>query len=123
MSSLVGRIVDAITSDPDLIRDIGDVILDRNADPIEDLGNLANGAEEATRVLLSGTASAIAAADMNELDWTQRRTSVTAQYELQLTRHHVKSSILVTPFLSPLLPIAISPLKLVENFTGFDARR
>ena len=33
MDSLVGRIVGAITSDPDLMRDIGNQVIDINANP------------------------------------------------------------------------------------------
>jgi len=63
MTEAVQGIVNAITSNDELLRIISDnVIIDRNANSIEDIGDLVAGTEEATRVLLSGTASAIAAA-------------------------------------------------------------
>ena len=62
MTEAVQEIVNAITSNDELLRIISDSVIDRNTNSIEDIGDLVAGTEEATRVLLSGTASAIAAA-------------------------------------------------------------
>ena len=72
MDSLVGRIVGAITSDPDLMRDIGNQVIDINANPTQDIADLIDGAESATHALLSGTASAIAAAAIEQSGLRER---------------------------------------------------
>jgi len=72
MDGLVDRITNAITSDTQLLSDIGDYFIDIHANPIEDLGNLVTGADEATQVLLSGAAGAVAAAAIEQSGLRER---------------------------------------------------
>ena len=72
MDSLVGRIVGAITSDHDLVRDIGNQVIDINANPTQDIADLIDGTEEATHALLSGAVSAVAAAAIEQSGLRER---------------------------------------------------
>ena len=72
MDGLVGRIANAINRDPQLLSEIGDYLIDIHADPIEGLGKLVTGADEATQVLLSGAATAVTAAAIEQLGLRER---------------------------------------------------
>jgi len=72
MADLVGRIENAIISNPQLVRDIGDYFIDINANPIDELGNFLDGTEKARSTLLSSVAVAVVGAAIEQSGLRER---------------------------------------------------